>query len=373
MVHFLKFFRIYAFVICCILIILLASFLFLEKGKEESISNYQFESGLSVKDFGAKGDGKTNDSSAIQETIRNLEKKGGGVLYFPKGNYLITSSININKNIQIKGEGKYNSILKLNGPIKAIDLSSKIAKLGVTIESLGIVGTGEKGQIGIDAYYFVNGSRIQDVRIENVDTGIRLAKTWYASLNDIYIKRCKNYGLHIMSPSGKEQVNGMRFSSIFIQSAKNAVFLEGQVVSMGIHFDSSTFEKSRETAIISKGISPLLFTNCYFEANYQEAKNKELLTWSSPIDIKIEGTKFQTLVKFDSCYFTSRNDFLESQEKTRLYIGENTIATITNSRFVTKGQDYLETNIFSASTFEPSIINITEDGASKQNLINKIQ
>ncbi|MGG5741056.1 glycosyl hydrolase family 28-related protein [Bacillus cereus group sp. IBL03679] len=372
MAHFLKYLRIYAFIIC-VLLVLFACFLFLEKDKEESSPNYQFESGLSVKDFGAKGDGKTNDSPAIQEAVRNLEKKGGGTLYFPKGNYLITASINVNKSIQIKGEGKYNSILKLNGPIKAIDLSSKIAKLGVAIESLGIVGTGEKGQIGIDAYYFVNGSRIQDVRIENVDTGIRLVKTWYASLNDIYISRCKNYGLHIISPSGMEQVNGMRFSSIFIQGAKNAVFLDGQVVSMGIHFDSSTFEKSKETAIISKGISPLLFTNCYFEANYQEAKNKDLLTWSSPIDVKIEGTKFQTLVKFDSCYFTSRNDFLKSSEKTRMYIGENTIATITNSRFVTKGKDYLDANIFSGSTFEPSIINNTEDGASKQSVINKIQ
>ncbi|MGE6618990.1 glycosyl hydrolase family 28-related protein [Bacillus mycoides] len=372
MVHFFKYLRIYAVVIC-ILIVLFAFFLFLGKNEEDPNSNYEFGSGLSVKDFGAKGNGKINDSPAIQQAIRYLEKKGGGVLYFPKGNYLIKSSIKINKSIQIKGEGKYNSVLKLNGPIKAIDLSSKMAKVGVTIESLGIVGTGEQGQIGIDAYYFVNGSRIQDVRIENVDIGIRLAKTWYASFNDIYINGCKNYGLHIMSPSGQEQVNGIKFSSIFIQDAKNAVFLDGQVVSMGIHFDSSTFEKSKETAIISKGISPLLFTNCYFEANYQAAKNKELLTWSSPIDIKIEGTKFQTLVKFDSCYFTSKNDFLESLEKTRMYIGENTIATITNSRFVTKGQDYLDANIFSASTFEPSIINITEDGASKQNLINKIQ
>ncbi|EJS75255.1 hypothetical protein CON38_26595 [Bacillus cereus] len=372
MVHFSKYIRIYAFIVC-VLVVFFSCFFPFGKNKKESNTNYQFESSISVKDFGAEGNGKINDSPAIQDAIRYLEQKGGGVLYFPKGNYLINSSIKINKSIQVKGEGKYNSILKLNGPIKAIDLSSNIAKLGVTIESLGIVGTGEKGQIGIDAYYFVNGSRIQDVRIENVDTGIKLAKTWYSSFNDIYVNGCKNYGLHIMSQSAKEQVNGIRFSSIFVQNAKNAVLLDGQVVSMGIHFDSSTFEKNKETAIISKGISPLLFTNCYFEANYQEGKNKELLTWSSPIDVKIEGTKFQTLVKFDSCYFTSRNEFLGSSEKTRMYIGDNTMATITNSRFVTKGQDYLEANVFSTSSFEPSITNITEEGASKKNLINKIQ
>ena len=78
-----------------------------------------------------------------------------------------------------------------------------------------------------------------------------------------------------------EQVNGMRFL-LYLYRERRMQFLDGQVVSVGIHFDSSTFEKSRETAIISKGISPLLFTNCYFEANYQEAKTKDLLIWSSP-------------------------------------------------------------------------------------------
>lgn len=42
-----------------------------------------------VKDFGAVGDGKTDDSLAFRTAIRSLEGKGG-VIYAPKGAYLLT-------------------------------------------------------------------------------------------------------------------------------------------------------------------------------------------------------------------------------------------------------------------------------------------
>lgn len=336
-----------------------------------SLLSSNLEDVVSVKKLGAIGNGKTNDSAAIQSAIDQLNQRGGGVLYFPKGTYIISSPIVVNNNIRIKGSGKYSSILKIKGNIKAIDLSSKHAKVGVVVESLGIVGTGEKGQIGIDAYYFVNGSYIQDIRIEDVEIGMRLAKVWHASFKDLFIKGCTDYGIHVKSLSSEEQVNGIRFSSVFIQKSKNAVFLDGQNPSMGIHFDSSTFEQSKETAIISKGFSPLLFTNCYFEANYQDAKKKDKLTWVKPIDVQIQDAKTKTLVKFESCYFSRATDFLPSSEKVGIYLGENTSVTVTNSSFVTGTSNYLEADIFSNSKYETDISNISQDGHAKQNIVNK--
>lgn len=46
----------------------------------------------SVRDYGAKGDGSTDDTSAIQATI-NTAKATGGTVYFPRGVYSITSSL----------------------------------------------------------------------------------------------------------------------------------------------------------------------------------------------------------------------------------------------------------------------------------------
>lgn len=48
---------------------------------------------FNVKNFGAKGDGVTNDSAAIQAAINIAEIQGGGTVYFPPGIYAIASSL----------------------------------------------------------------------------------------------------------------------------------------------------------------------------------------------------------------------------------------------------------------------------------------
>jgi polygalacturonase len=41
-----------------------------------------------VLDFGAKGDGKTNNTKAINAAIEAASKNGGGTVYFPAGDFL---------------------------------------------------------------------------------------------------------------------------------------------------------------------------------------------------------------------------------------------------------------------------------------------
>ena len=43
---------------------------------------------LNVRKFGARGDGKSLDTAAIQRAINAASKAGGGTVYFPKGRYL---------------------------------------------------------------------------------------------------------------------------------------------------------------------------------------------------------------------------------------------------------------------------------------------
>lgn len=49
---------------------------------------------LSVKHFGARGDNSNDDTEAIQRAINNCDGSGG-VLYFPHGTYLVSSTISV--------------------------------------------------------------------------------------------------------------------------------------------------------------------------------------------------------------------------------------------------------------------------------------
>lgn len=72
---------------------------------------------VSVKDFGAVGDGVTDDTTAIQAAIDSIPSAGGSI-YFPVGIYLISSTLIVStESISLTGEGgnyffgsvKYNS------------------------------------------------------------------------------------------------------------------------------------------------------------------------------------------------------------------------------------------------------------------------
>lgn len=55
---------------------------------------------FNIRDYGAKGDGKSLDTNAINKAIETAASKGGGTVYFPPGTYL-SFSIRLKSNITI--------------------------------------------------------------------------------------------------------------------------------------------------------------------------------------------------------------------------------------------------------------------------------
>lgn len=75
---------------------------------------------VSIRDFGAKGDGITDDTAAIDRAIRqiyvrtlnNTAPAVRRTIKFPAGKYIITSNIVIPPNATIVGDGKNNTIIE---------------------------------------------------------------------------------------------------------------------------------------------------------------------------------------------------------------------------------------------------------------------
>lgn len=72
----------------------------------------------SVRDFGAKGDGTTDDTAAI---ARAVEATQNGALFFPAGRYVLTDTISIAKsNLVLRGAGPDQSVFVIPQPLAAI-------------------------------------------------------------------------------------------------------------------------------------------------------------------------------------------------------------------------------------------------------------
>ena len=62
---------------------------------------------FNVRSFGAKGDGTTDDTAAIQAAFGAKDFFGGGVIYIPVGRYKITGAVNVGtKACEITGDGR---------------------------------------------------------------------------------------------------------------------------------------------------------------------------------------------------------------------------------------------------------------------------
>jgi len=56
-----------------------------------------------VRDFGAKGDGKTDDTAAFQKALDAAGEAGGGVVYAARGNYFFAGHLNVPRAVTLKG------------------------------------------------------------------------------------------------------------------------------------------------------------------------------------------------------------------------------------------------------------------------------
>ncbi len=137
---------------------------------------------VDVRAFGAKGDGKTDDTAAIQAAEDSLPDQGG-TLYFPPGTFL--GHLILKSNVHVEGAGINATILKLPGGANTDVIATK------DFASL----TGSNGRDG------VNRVTIDDVTLDgnnsNNSSGYGVRKyggQW--NVHDVVIRNCAQDGVY---------------------------------------------------------------------------------------------------------------------------------------------------------------------------------
>jgi len=126
-----------------------------------SIYNLKSAMGVvNVKGFGAKGDGVTDDHDAIESAINAVAAAGGGIVYFPKGNYLTSSQITLKSGMSLLGSGKSSKIFTISNGVKIL-YGYNITN--VTIENLWI----ENNQSDDASCIYIDGGSTEHIKILN--------------------------------------------------------------------------------------------------------------------------------------------------------------------------------------------------------------
>lgn len=183
---------------------------------------------VNVKDFGAKGDQFSNDTSAIQTAIDFVYPQGGGTVYLPAGTYMVNpdQSIRLRSNIKLKLDGKavlkarpsieeyYNIILILNADNVEIT-GGKI--VGERYRHVGTTGEWGSG-IGILGSSNVH---INDLAITDCwGDGIFIGPSWPNTLD--YKEYCSQVTIE------RFNLYNNRRQGISVISAKNLVIRDGE-------------------------------------------------------------------------------------------------------------------------------------------------
>ena len=259
----------------------------------------KFAETISVKDFGATGDGTTDDTAAINAAITYANSQAVVVnpisptslvtVIFPSGKYVVSSTISLSNNTSycnLEGQGAAELYFTGTGTCLSIGNNTSYGILGTTIKNLKLQKAGAKAGTGL-VVQLAGYSNYEGLSIDGFNIGVLNQ----GSINCTYdfkqrgISNC-NYGFiaeSILAPgavlrftSNLLTVKNLRFNSI-----SNTAFIQREGVGIAnpgtggaILVEKCTFEGisgagSRSIYLVNTGEvarqDSTVFRQCWFE------------------------------------------------------------------------------------------------------------
>lgn len=239
---------------------------------------------VNVKDFGATGDGSTDDTSAVQAAIDAAVL--GGVVYFPKGEYVVSSLTAGGPNKRFLGTNSGNSSNQTSGSLFSSTIrftettsdaftfsDAGFFSKNVVFENLGFQANTAGAVLSFDTYGEV---RMNDCLVNNLGTGdgVSLNEVYLISFSDCFITKTGNIR---QSGSAGVRIDNTGLGGIFnfftstVNQYDSGVLIDA-LYNDGTQLESFNFIGSQANSnTIGLGLSGFLrsgtISGCYFEGN----------------------------------------------------------------------------------------------------------
>ena len=231
---------------------------------------------VSVRDYGATGDGATDDTTAINNALADLFvtqtfQATRRALLFPAGTYIVqTSALKIPSFATIVGEGTRSSIIKRIG--------STITNVAQTADSKNQIGP----NIGTAAATVPSAISIINMSFEAAtDIDCFLVD----QVNDMYFDNCTFTGNKAGSvPS----TSGTLKACVRIESL-------GSKYSTNVKFNNCIFEHNSYGVVIDDDVRSIVFSGCRFENLFKGAVIGFDDSTTSPKGVKIINSMFDNV------------------------------------------------------------------------------
>jgi hypothetical protein len=183
-----------------------------------------------VRNYGAVGDGSTDDSTAFQEAVSAASAAGGGVVFVPGGTWYLASTVALAQGVSLHGAGHDATTLLSGEGISAIQVVGT-APAGMQTNSFTIRdmtikngSTASGTQAILDLQYCSERAiQIKDLTIHGAShacIGIRLYNSWGISIENVAFRNLPSttYPALELRSTAADGVNGHPMNTIRIDN-----------------------------------------------------------------------------------------------------------------------------------------------------------